>query len=388
MRWILDHSPLPCTTVSSGLPERTAARRRRRRRRRIVVAVVAATFVVLVAAAVAVATADDDSTTHERAVAASTATTTPPRVTTTTTAPAPAATAPPATTATPTPPPRDLTRRYPVSTYTVDFVDTTRTESPNGSFEGAPSRTLTTTFWYPAVADGGDPDRADGPYPLVLFVHGYDQTAAFYAPLLERWASAGYVVAGPTYPFLSGIPGGASHVDYDKLFGDSAFVIAQTLASGPDRPIGGGLIDPSRIAAAGHSDGEMVSFTLGFSNCCTGLHLRSIITMAGDLSRADIDPVRDSGLPILDIMETNDEYDPYQGSIDWARANLTPPRWLLTLDNASHVPPYTRPGNPHFELVATTTVDFLDGTLKDRPDRLDQLTADVAAHPDVATLER
>lgn len=372
-------------TVSRGVPDRTAARRRRRRRRRVTVAIVAATFVVLVGAAVAVATSGDDEPAKERAVAAST--TTRPPVTTTTAAPAPDVAPPAATTATTTPP-ADLTRRYPVSTYTVDFVDTTRTSSPNGSFEGAPTRTLPTTFWYPALVDGGEPDRAHGPYPLVLFVHGYDQTAAFYAPLLERWASAGYVVAGPTYPFLSGIPGGASHVDYGKLFGDSAFVIDQTLASGADRPIGGGLVDPQRIAAAGHSDGEMVSFTLGFSTCCRGLHLRSIITMAGDLSRADIDPVRDSGLPILDIMETNDEYDPYQGSIDWARANLTPPRWLLTLNNASHVPPYTRPGNPHFELVATTTVDFLDGTLKDRPDRLDQLAADVATHPELATLER
>jgi len=61
---------------------------------------------------------------------------------------------------------------------------------------------------------------------------------------------------------------------------------------------------------------------------------------------------------------------------------------MLTLVNGSHVPPYTQPGNAYFELVSVATVDFLDGTLKDRPDRLDQLTADVAAHPDIANLER
>ena len=52
------------------------------------------------------------------------------------------------------------------------------------------------------------PTASHGPYPVVLFVHGYEQTADFYAPLLERWASAGYVVIGPTFPILSGIPGG------------------------------------------------------------------------------------------------------------------------------------------------------------------------------------
>jgi hypothetical protein len=369
--------------VSGEPPDRTAARRERQKgRRRVVAAMVGATVVVLVAAAVAVAVTGDDDPSKDRAVAAST--TRPPI--TTTTAQAPDVAPPPATTAT-TAPPDPLTRRYAVSTYTVDFVDTTRTESPNGSFQGASNRTLTTKFWYPALVDGGDPDRAHGPYPLLLFIHGYDQTADFYAPLLERWASAGYVVAGPTYPFLSGIPGGPSHVDFDKLFGDSSFVITRTLASGPDTPIGG-LVDGTRIAAAGHSDGEMVSFRLGFGVCCREWRIRSVITMAGDLSRAGIDPIRDSGLPILAVTETNDEYDPYQPSIDWARANLTPPRWMLSLLGASHVPPYNQPGNPHFELVATTTVDFLDGTLKDRPDRLDQLSADVAAHPELATLER
>ena len=48
------------------------------------------------------------------------------------------------------------------------------------------------------------------------------------------------------------------------------------------------------------------------------------------------------------------------------------------------MPPYTQPGNPYFELVSAATVDFLDGTLKGHPDRLDRIAADVAAHPDIA----
>jgi len=285
------------------------------------------------------------------------------------------------------PPPVDVDRRYAVATYTAEFVDSTRSTSPNGTFAGSPTRTLTTTFWHPASTEGGEPDRAHGPYPLVLFVHGYDQTAAFYAPMLERWARAGYVVAGPTFPILSGVPGGASHVDYDKLFGDASFVISQTLASGTDTPIGG-LVDGNRIAVVGHSDGEMVSFSLGFAACCREPRVRSVIAMAGDLSNAGVDPMRDSGLPVLHVMETNDEYDPYPHSIDWDRRSLTAPRWMLTLRGASHVPPYNLAGNPYFELVAATTIDFLDGTLKGRVDRLDRISADVAARPDLATIER
>jgi len=380
--------------VSTVLPspddrDRAAARHQSRRRRRVTVAVATAVVVLLVGAGVAATTVlGDGGGRSARAVERTSTTAGAPASTATTTAPttAPATGAPP-TTAPPTTTPPDPDRRYPVGTYSVQYVDTTRATSPNGSFPGAPTRTLPTTFWFPAVSDGGPPDRADGPYPLVLFVHGYNVTPDFYAPMLERWASAGYVVAGPRFPILSGQPGGASHVDYDQLFGDASFVISQTLASGRDTPIGG-LVDPTRIAAAGHSDGEMVTFTLGFASCCREGRVKSVIAMAGDLSNAGVDPMRDTGLPILHVMETNDEYDPYQHSIDWDQQNLTPPRWMVTLLGASHVPPYTQPGNPYFELVSAATIDFLDGTLKGNADHLARVTTDVAAHPDLASLQR
>ena len=174
-------------------------------------------------------------------------------VTTSTTAPAAATTAPTATTAPPTttaPPATPaaanataIGRTYAVGTRTLTFVDSSRTTSPNGSFGGAPTRTLPTEVWYPADgASGGaptadaPPDATHGPYPLVLFAHGYAVTPDFYAPLLERWAAEGYVVAAPVFPILSGSDGGASHVDYEKTFGDASFVITQVLGLGGGTP--------------------------------------------------------------------------------------------------------------------------------------------------------
>ena len=109
--------------------------------------------------------------------------------------------------------------------------------------------------------------------------------------------------------------------------------------------------------------------------------------MAGDLSNANNPSARNTGTPILHIMETNDEYDPYPHSIAWDRDNLTPPRWMMTMENQSHVPPYTEPGDPGFELVAKATVAFLDGTLKEDKRRLYEMGALVAAAPGLATLE-
>jgi dienelactone hydrolase len=344
-------------------------------------AVVVVCVVAFVAAAIALFGGNDDQPTA--------ATTSSGPASSTSTAAAASAPNPTSTTAAPSPAPTS----FAVGTRTATFVDTTRSTSPNGSFGGAATRTLPTRFWYPAEGTpGGDPvgdapaDRAHGPYPLVLFAHGYDVEPDFYAPLLERWAAAGYVVAAPVFPILSGNDGGASHVDYEQTFADASFVITQVLGLRKDDPLGG-LVDPDRIAAAGHSDGEVISFGVGFLECCRDPRVRSVIAMAGDLSNANNPDVRDTGTPILHIMETNDEYDPYQHSIDWDRENLTSPRWLVTL-NSSHVPPYTQPGDPAFELTSAITVAYLDGTLKGETARLGDLEQTIASQPDVATLQR
>jgi predicted dienelactone hydrolase len=94
------------------------------------------------------------------------------------------------------------------------FVDSTRGTAAFGSYPGSSSRVLPTTIWYPS--DGG------GPFPLVVFAHGYGVTPSFYASLLPRLAAAGYVVAAPTYPLLSGQPAGPTDtVGWDDLFADT-----------------------------------------------------------------------------------------------------------------------------------------------------------------------
>ena len=54
------------------------------------------------------------------------------------------------------------------------------------------SRTLTTAVWYPV--------GTAGPWPLVVFAHGYRLGVGPYVHLCQTWAAAGYVVAAPTFP--------------------------------------------------------------------------------------------------------------------------------------------------------------------------------------------
>ena len=64
---------------------------------------------------------------------------------------------------------------HPVGLKTVTLVDASRPTPPNGSFAGAPSRTLTTQIWYPGTPGSSGVnapvDVAGGPYPIIIYGH-------------------------------------------------------------------------------------------------------------------------------------------------------------------------------------------------------------------------
>jgi dienelactone hydrolase len=246
------------------------------------------------------------------------------------------------------------------------------------------------TIWYPTPGDpdapaepDARPDRSVGAYPLVVFVHGYAVTPAFYEELLRRWAAAGYVVAAATYP------GGDD--DYGLQFVDTWFLTTQLLqtfgrASG-SHPLGG-IVDPERVAVAGHSNGEAIAYGMGYLQCCRDSRVKAVIALAGDLGNINNPVQRDNGVPILHVLGEADELQPYGNAIQWDRDNLTPPRWSVTLVGGAHAPPYRSPASSHFDGVVTITTDFLDGTLKAHPEQLAAIDAYIAANGNLFRVER
>ena len=270
-------------------------------------------------------------------------------------------------------------RTYGVGEASVEYVDGTRPTSASGSWPGAPTRTFPVTIWYPTGPDGA-PARADGPFPLVLFSHGFAVTPETYRELLTRWAAAGYVVAAPTYPLLSGVPAGPDHVDYAKSFADARFVLGRLLAdaaTGPGAPgatVLAGLVDPGRIAAAGQSDGEAVAYGIGFLRCCRDPRVKAVVALAGILGNVNGAVERDNGVAVLHLTGTADELQDADTALAWDRANLGDPHWTIAVVGGAHLAPYRDPTSPFFTGVVERTTAFLDGTLKGRPDRLTVLS--------------
>src|SRR5262245_38820157 len=66
----------------------------------------------------------------------------------------------------------ELPGPYGVGETSVTLVDTSRPTMPNGTFPGAPDRTLPTAVWYPTAPDASGPDAAlatkGRPFPLVI----------------------------------------------------------------------------------------------------------------------------------------------------------------------------------------------------------------------------
>ena len=294
------------------------------------------------------------------------------------TAPAASTTVPATTTTTA---PLVVDRRTGVGVRQETFVDATRSTST-----GESTRTFPVTIWYPAAGDpdgpavpDAPPDRSVGTYPLVVFVHGYAVTPAFYEELLRRWAAAGYVVAAAAYP------GGDD--DYAMQFTDTTFLITELLQLSSSNPLAG-TVDPQRIAVAGHSNGEAIAYGLGFLQCCRDQRVKSVIALAGNLGNINNPVQRDNGVPVLHIMGEADELQPYGASIQWDRDNLTPPRWSVTLVGGSHAPPYRSPSSAHFDGVVDVTTAFLDGSLKGHPEKLAAIDDFVAANSNLFRVER
>jgi dienelactone hydrolase len=273
------------------------------------------------------------------------------------------------------------------------FVDDARPTHANGSFSGAPNRTLHTTIYYPARGKAGDtvtpgaaPDRKHRPYPLILFSHGHNSFGAEYEPLLRQWASAGYVVAAPDYPLSSkDAPGGATAADLTEQPADARFVIDRTLAASSKKsgPLAG-MVDSKRIGASGHSLGAMTTYRLVYDTCCADKRVKAAAPMSG---LAGDPPQFFTGIstPLLAEHGDADGTLPYQRGAD-SFAKASPPKFFLTLVGGGHTPPYRGASAPAPTTVAHVTLDFFDRYLKNDRSALARLRQD-ANQPGVATLQ-
>lgn len=242
-------------------------------------------------------------------------------------------------------------------------------------------RGLVTYVRYPALGPpsakerrNAPPQRAAEPFPLVVFGHGFELTPAPYSRLLEAWARAGFVVAAPRFPLENAhAPGGPDESDLINQPADMSFVISKLL-SVSSRPGGQlqDLIDPQRIAVSGHSDGGETALAVAYYRRFRDPRVGA----AAILSGARIPGVAGFSFPpgtppLLATQGTADTINLPRFTLSFYDA-ASPPKFLLTLFGAAHLPPYTNE-RPQLHIVERVTIAFFDRYLTQEAEPVSRL---------------
>ena len=271
---------------------------------------------------------------------------------------------------------------YQVGRLAQTFVDPRRPTPANGDAPAQPARTLETTLLYPAASESpanGQPAPVapGGPFPLIVFAHGFTGSPAGYDKLLRAWAGAGYVVAAPAFPLSNGAaPGGPTQNDLPNQPGDVSFLITQILLSTKGDGSMRGAVDPGRIAVAGHSMAANTTLGVVLNTCCHDDRVTAAVVLSGSevpLPNGQF-TVRDP-TPILFVHGDADSVVPYAAGRR-AFADAVAPKFFVTLLGADHGRPFVGGIDPAAAVVVRTTLDFFDRYLRARDDGLARLRRD------------
>lgn len=235
------------------------------------------------------------------------------------------------------------------------FVDPSRTILlPDGRRVPRP---LETVVRYPA---------AGGPFPLIVFGHGFALGPATYTQLLNDWVRAGYVVAAPVFPLgNAAAPGGPNEADLINQPEDMSVVTGRLLAlDARTTSVLHGKIDASRIAFAGHSDGAETALAAAYDPRFRNPQVDAAIVLSG-AALPGMGPFPRGGPPLLAVQGTDDPINAPGNTAAYFRLARRP-KFLLWLVGASHLPPYTTQ-EPQLEIVERATTAFLDHYLKGTP---------------------
>jgi predicted dienelactone hydrolase len=277
----------------------------------------------------------------------------------------------------------------PASVVTTErvFVDASRPTRANGTFPGAPDRTLRVRFWYPTACTA--PDRC-APFPLFLVAHGFGGLPEKFDALARFVASHGYVVAAPAFPLTNqGAPGGhlSGFSDVVEQPGDLFFVYGELAAAsqapGDDLEL---LFDVSQTVALGHSLGGLTVLAWAHSDCCRRVPLRGAILVSAlaGLNIFEANPI-DSGPTTLVVHGTSDPLVPFSFA-EPLLETLPKPRALVGVEGAGHsdlLESRTDPPTPARDATQRAIVAFLDGLLRHDRGELDATLDQLAAEGNV-----
>ena len=241
---------------------------------------------------------------------------------------------------------------YAVVKFTLTLVDPDRATPPSGSFAGSPTRTLPTDLYAPAFGAPGEvsPDAeiafADGPFPLVVFAHGFAGSRTNFAGTLAHLASHGFVVAAVEFPStnLTALSTATANVvDLIEQPRDVSFVINSLLGTGdPQAAHFGVVVDGDRIGLLGHSFGGGTAFLSIVAGPLADDRVDAVVAVAPFTCVLGAGALSATTAPVLIIQGTSDAISNAAWS-DETHELMSPPKSLLRIIGGDHLGYFSDP---------------------------------------------
>jgi dienelactone hydrolase len=258
---------------------------------------------------------------------------------------------------------------------------------PGGS---ARPRTLVTQIWYPSIGgsattptSGQRPDYKGGPFPVIVFAHGFDTLPSTYTPLLASLVRAGFVVVAPIFPdenanvinsLTTLAESQIAESDIVNEPNDLAFVVGKVEAgasgvASSHATFLKGLAEPGKVALVGHSDGAQAVAALVYSANYTSIydamsvHPFGVVILSGSELSGTYKPPA-SPPPLLFVQSAVDDCNlPQDAGKLFHDAGGG---FFLKLSGAQHFAPYIGQG-PAAPIAERVTAAFLKAALAGTP---------------------
>jgi dienelactone hydrolase len=224
----------------------------------------------------------------------------------------------------------------------VTFDDVSRPITASAEHAAAPSRKLVTTIYYPAAtSSSGQPAKlaAGGPFPMLMYSHGYSSGRDEASPVAKRAASYGYIVVAPDFPLTNLLAnGGAPDVsDAANQPRDVSFLIDQLLSFSRDsKHVLANAVDETRIGALGVSLGGLTTLLVSFHPKLHDPRIKVAMPIAA-LSAFFLEGFYHTrALPTLFLHGDLDAFVSYERNARRAFTRAQPNARLITLAKGTH----------------------------------------------------
>lgn len=275
--------------------------------------------------------------------------------------------------------------------YQVDETELTITDPAEDD------RTVDIAVWYP---------HTGGPFPLVVFAHGFGTSPDNYGDFLASLASSGHVVVAPrsfstrasfSFPVIvetafrtqeaDPLPDPQAATDEPAPepgnegdgfdFNDQRLdlVAAIDVVLGPDSPEAlRGRVANSKVVVIGHSDGGVTAAAVAFNSVVGDPRVGAGVIISGDCGEFGGAWFPDGSPALLAIHGDADGVNPYASSVGLYAADGGGPRYLVVVHGAGHLDLLT--DDPPLSTVVGLITDFIASYVGNDPAAIDRMNAD------------